>query len=76
MSDGTVAGPGTSLFSSSMSYGEKGDELAILPIAAIDFVSLLAFFPLVCVFSDHLVTSVALHMRVLPGCRAGTSYVG
>jgi hypothetical protein len=44
MSDETVAGPGTSLINRSMSCGDEGDELAILPIAVFDFVSLLAFF--------------------------------
>jgi hypothetical protein len=44
MSDEAVAGRGTSLFSSSMSCGDEGGELAILPIAVSDFVSLLALF--------------------------------
>jgi hypothetical protein len=45
MSDETVAGRGTSLFGRSMSCGNEGDELAILPIAVFDLVSLLPFFP-------------------------------
>jgi hypothetical protein len=44
MSDEAVAGPGTSLFNRPKSCGDKGDELAIFPIAVFDFVSLLAFF--------------------------------
>jgi hypothetical protein len=40
MSDETVAGRGTSLFGRSMSCGDEGDELAILPIAVFDGVSL------------------------------------
>jgi hypothetical protein len=44
MSDETVAGRETSLSSRSVSCGDEGDELAILPIAVLDFVSLLAFF--------------------------------
>ena len=43
MSDETVAGR-TSLFSSSMNCGDEGDELAMLPIAVFDLVSLLTFF--------------------------------
>ena len=38
MSDETVAGRGTSLFGRSMSCGDEGDELAILPIAVFDLV--------------------------------------
>ena len=64
MSDETVAERGASLFNRSMSCGDEGDELAILPIAVFDLVSLDLFF-LVCIPSDHLVTSVALHTRVL-----------
>jgi hypothetical protein len=63
MSDEPIAGPGTSLFRS-MSCGDEGDELAILPIAVFDLVSLLTF-SLVQVLFDHLVNSVALHACVL-----------
>jgi hypothetical protein len=47
MSDETIAGPGAgaSMVSRSMSCGDEGDELAILPIAVFDLVSLLSFFP-------------------------------
>jgi hypothetical protein len=45
MSDESVAGHGISLFSSSMSCGDEGDELAIIPIAVFDLVSDLTFFP-------------------------------
>jgi hypothetical protein len=44
MSDETVAGRENSLVSRSMSCSDEGDELAILPIAVSDFVSLLALF--------------------------------
>jgi hypothetical protein len=63
MSGESVAGRGTSLFSRSMSCGNKGDELAILPIAVLDLVSLLTFSPLFRVpeylTSDLRVPSVA-----------------
>ena len=44
MTEETVVGRGTSLSSMLMSCGGEGDELAILPIAVFDFVSLLTFF--------------------------------
>jgi hypothetical protein len=45
MSDESVAGRGTSLFSRSRSCGNEGDQRAILPIVVFDLVSLLTFFP-------------------------------
>jgi hypothetical protein len=42
MSDESVEGQWASVFSRSMSCGDEGDELAILPIAVSDLVSLLA----------------------------------
>jgi hypothetical protein len=54
-----------------MSCGDEGDELAILPIAVLDLVSLLTFYSLLRVPrylpSDLRVSSVALHTRVLQG---------
>jgi hypothetical protein len=53
-----------------MSCGNEGDQRAILPIVVFDLVSLSTFFP---VFvpgylpSDPLVSSIALHTRVLQG---------
>jgi hypothetical protein len=64
MSDETVAGRGTSLFGRSMSCGDEGDELAILSIAVFDLVSLTLFSSFAYLL-DHLVTSVALHTRVI-----------
>jgi hypothetical protein len=74
MSDEAVAGRGTSLFGSSMSCGDEGDELAILPIAVSDFVSLLNFFSSFAYPSDHLVTSIALYLHAC--YKAGTRSAG
>ena len=54
MSDETVAGRGASLFGRSMSCGDEGDELAILPIAVFDLVSLLTLVSLVRVLGTCL----------------------
>jgi hypothetical protein len=71
MPDETVAQRGNSLFRRSMSCGDEGDERAILSIVVFDLVSLLTFPPLFRVPgylpSDRLVSSVALHTRVLQG---------
>jgi hypothetical protein len=74
MSDESVAGRGTSLFSRSMSCGNKGDERAILPIAVFDLVSLLICFPSFAYLGTCLLIPVrhpSLYIRVC--YRAGTS---
>jgi hypothetical protein len=77
MSDETVAGRGASLFSRSMSCGNKGDKRAFLSIAVFDLVSLLTFFPSFAYMGTCLLIALYHPSLYIRACyRAGTSSAG